>query len=113
MVEGSWKVATAPREFGQEPSGTALAGDVGRLGPSSGRSIRRIGNRVPSATDVSDPGELGIDVGAVAKPGGPWLLEGELPEARLTQDNALLPPYGLLEARLLPSWTREGEEEIR
>ena len=67
------------------------------------------------------PGVLDTEVGAVEYSPVDELEEyelsnglGELGDAKLTQDNApLLPEYGLLVARLLPSCFREDEDDIR
>ena len=75
----------------------------------------------PSKTGISIPGVVGIEVGAVEYPPPDELDEyefskflGELADAKLTQDNApLLPPYGLLVARLRPNCLRDGVDEIR
>jgi hypothetical protein len=86
-------------------------------------STLRIGIRPyePSKNGVSIPGVVGTEVGAVEYPPPDELEEyelsnglGELVDAKLTQDNApLLPPYGLLVARLRPNCLRDGDEDIR
>ena len=76
---------------------------------------------VPSVNGVSIPGVPGTEVGAVEYPPPDELdeykwskLRGELAYARLTQDNVpLVPPYGLLVARLRPNCLRDEVDEIR
>jgi hypothetical protein len=75
----------------------------------------------PSENGVSMPGVPGTEVGAVEYPPPDELDEyelskflGELADAKLTQDKVpLVPPYGLLVARLRPNCLRDEVEEIR